>query len=125
MSVPTAILASLTFAARNGILMRSGRGLEQLAKVDTIVFDKTGTFTQGKAGVVGIYTDQTELTAMQVLQYAATAEQGLTHPVAEAITRHAASRVWNSRNVRHGSSTWARAWLPPSTGARFTLAATA
>ena len=88
-SVPTAILASLTFAARNGILMRSGRGLEQLAQVDTIVFDKTGTLTQGKAGVVGIYTDQTDLTAMEVLQYAATAEQGLTHPVAEAITRHA------------------------------------
>jgi P-type E1-E2 ATPase len=56
-SVPTAILASLTFAARNGILMRSGRGLEQLAQVDTIVFDKTGTLTQGKAGVVGIYTE--------------------------------------------------------------------
>ncbi len=88
-SVPTAILASLTFAARNGILMRSGRGLEQLAQVDTIVFDKTGTLTQGKAGVVGIYTDQSELNAMQVLQYAATAEQGLTHPVAEALIRHA------------------------------------
>jgi heavy metal translocating P-type ATPase len=88
-SVPTAILASLTFAARNGILMRSGRGLEQLAQVDTIVFDKTGTLTQGKAGVVGIYTDQTELNEMQVLRYAATAEQGLTHPVAEALIRHA------------------------------------
>ncbi|MFN8464857.1 MAG: heavy metal translocating P-type ATPase [Caldilineaceae bacterium] len=88
-SVPTAILASLTFAARNGILMRSGRGLEQLANVDTIVFDKTGTLTQGRAGVVGIYTDQTELNEMQILQYAATAEQGLTHPVAEALIRHA------------------------------------
>ena len=88
-SVPTAILASLTFAARNGILMRSGRGLEQMANVDTIVFDKTGTLTQGKAGVVGIYTDQSEFNAMQVLQYAATAEQGLTHPVAEALIRHA------------------------------------
>ncbi len=88
-SVPTAILASLTFAARNGILMRSGRGLEQLAQVDTIVFDKTGTLTQGKAGVVGIYTEHDDITAMEVLKLAATAEQGLTHPVAEAITRHA------------------------------------
>ena len=88
-SVPTAILASLTFAARNGILMRSGRGLEQLAQVDTIVFDKTGTLTQGKAGVVGIYTEHDGISAGEVLQLAATAEQGLTHPVAEAITRHA------------------------------------
>jgi heavy metal translocating P-type ATPase len=88
-SVPTAILASLTFAARNGILMRSGRGLEQMASVDTVVFDKTGTLTQGKAGVVGIYTETSGISPLEVLQLAATAEQGLTHPVAEAITRHA------------------------------------
>lgn len=88
-SVPTAILASLTFAARNGILMRSGRGLEQMAGIDAVVFDKTGTLTQGKAGVVGIYIENNRSTPTEVLQLAATAEQGLTHPVAEAITRHA------------------------------------
>ena len=124
-SVPTAILASLTFAARNGILMRSGRGLEQLAQVDTIVFDKTGTLTQGKAGVVGIYTEHDDITAMEVLKLAATAEQGLTHPVAEAITRHAANKPWNSRNARRGSIGWARAWRPPSAGVSSTWAATA
>ena len=88
-SVPTAILASLTFAARHGILIRSGRALEQLAKVDTAVFDKTGTLTRGRAGVVGIYTASEDVSADAVLQVAASAEQGLTHPVAEAITRHA------------------------------------
>ena len=62
-SVPTTILASLTFAARNGILMRSGRGLEQLAGVNAVVFDKTGTLTQGKAGVVGIYTEHDGISA--------------------------------------------------------------
>jgi heavy metal translocating P-type ATPase len=91
-SVPTAILSSLTYAARQGILIRSGRAVEQLAKVDTIVFDKTGTLTQGNAGVVGIYTTRDELNGDQILQLAATAEQGLTHPVAEAITRHARQR---------------------------------
>ncbi len=88
-SVPTAILASLTYAARQGILIRSGRAIEQLAKVDTIVFDKTGTLTQGSAGVVGIYTTAKAVDAEEVLRLAATAEQGLTHPVAEAIVRHA------------------------------------
>jgi heavy metal translocating P-type ATPase len=88
-SVPTTILASLTFAARNGILMRSGRGLELLSGVNAVVFDKTGTLTQGKAGVVGIYTEGDRISATDVLRFAATAEQGLTHPVAEAITRHA------------------------------------
>lgn len=88
-SVPTAILASLTYAARNGVLIRSGRAIEQLASVDTIVFDKTGTLTQGNAGVVGIYISERAVDRWEVLQLAATAEQGLTHPVAEAIVRHA------------------------------------
>lgn len=91
-SVPTAILSTLTYAARQGILIRSGRAIEQLASVDTIVFDKTGTLTQGNAGVVGIYTTRATMTDVDVLQLAATAEQGLTHPVAEAITRHARER---------------------------------
>ncbi len=88
-SVPTAILASLTFAARNGILIRSGRALEQLASIDTVVFDKTGTLTQGRAGVTAIYTQRPETDRAEVLQLAASAEAGLTHPVAEAIIRHA------------------------------------
>lgn len=92
-SVPTAILSTLTYAARQGILIRSGRAIEQLAQVDTIVFDKTGTLTQGNAGVVGIYTTRAELDGDTILQLAATAEQGLTHPVAEAITRHARERA--------------------------------
>jgi len=88
-SVPTAILSTLTYAARQGILIRSGRAIEQLAKVDTIVFDKTGTLTQGNAGVVGIYSARAGFNGDAILRLAATAEQGLTHPVAEAITRHA------------------------------------
>lgn len=88
-SVPTAILASLMYAARQGILIRSGRAIEQLAKVDTIVFDKTGTLTQGKAGVVAIFVADETLDPLEVLRLAATSEQGLTHPVAEAVVRHA------------------------------------
>lgn len=91
-SVPTAILSTLTYAARKGILIRSGRAIEQLAKVDAIVFDKTGTLTQGNAGVVGIYTSADSISDVEVLMLAASAEQGLTHPVAEAITRHARTR---------------------------------
>jgi Cu2+-exporting ATPase len=86
-SVPTTIMSALTCAARSGIFIRSGRALEVLAQVDTIVFDKTGTLTQGQAGVTGIEliagVDELEFWAL-----VATAEQGLTHPVAEAITRH-------------------------------------
>ncbi len=87
-SVPTTILSALTYAARNGVFIRSGRAIEILAKIDTVVFDKTGTLTQGHAGVTGIKLTS-GFSEREVLALAATAEQGLTHPVAEAIVRHA------------------------------------
>ena len=88
-SVPTAILSALTYAARQGVFIRSGRAIEMLARVDTIVFDKTGTLTQGHAEVVDICTLDRKYSDADILAIAATAEQGLTHPVAEAIVRHA------------------------------------
>lgn len=88
-SVPTAILSALTYAARQGVFIRSGRAIEMLARVDTIVFDKTGTLTQGHAEVVEICTLNRKYSDADILAIAATAEQGLTHPVAEAIVRHA------------------------------------
>ncbi len=88
-SVPTTILSALTYAARNGVFIRSGRAIEILSRIDTVVFDKTGTLTQGHAGIVDIKTTDVGVPALEVLSLAASAEQGLTHPVAEAIVRHA------------------------------------
>ena len=88
-SVPTTVLAALTYAARRGILIRSGRALEKLAQVDAVVFDKTGTLTQGEAVIVRVETEGKSTSPMQVLELAASAEQRLTHPVAEAIVRYA------------------------------------
>ncbi|NEU72894.1 cadmium-translocating P-type ATPase [Hassallia byssoidea VB512170] len=88
-SVPTTVLAALTYAARRGILIRSGRALEQLAEVDTIVFDKTGTLTKGEVDVVSVESLNPATSRLRVLELAAAAEQRLTHPVAEAIVRYA------------------------------------
>lgn len=88
-SVPTTVLAALTYAARRGILIRSGRALEQFAQVDTIVFDKTGTLTQGEVAVLGVESLNPSTPPLRVLELAAAAEQRLTHPVAEAIMRYA------------------------------------
>ncbi|MBD2491729.1 heavy metal translocating P-type ATPase [Aulosira sp. FACHB-615] len=88
-SVPTTVLAALTYAARHGILIRSGRALEQLAEVDTIVFDKTGTLTKGEVAVIGVDSFNPEVDSDRVLAIAAAAEQRLTHPVAEAVIRYA------------------------------------
>ncbi|TBR57086.1 heavy metal translocating P-type ATPase [Westiellopsis prolifica IICB1] len=88
-SVPTTILSVLTYAARNGVLIRSGRAIEILATIDTVVFDKTGTLTIGHAGVNDIDIMDDRFTKDEVLCLAATAEQGLTHPIAEAIVHNA------------------------------------
>ena len=88
-SMPTTVLASMTAAAKRGILIRSGRSLEKLAEVDTVVFDKTGTLTQGDVVVAGVTTLSSDTTTTRVLELAAAAEQRLTHPVAEAVVRYA------------------------------------
>lgn len=85
-SVPTAILASLNGAASRGILIRSGRALEALAEVDVVVFDKTGTLTTGEPALLHIEILDARYNSDDLLQLAASAEQGLNHPIALAIT---------------------------------------
>ena len=87
-SVPTAIMAALTRAGSQGLLIRSGRALEQLADIDVVVFDKTGTLTQGHPSVVHVELMGSGFTIERLIQLAASAEQGLNHPLAEAIVRY-------------------------------------
>ncbi len=91
-SVPTAVLAAMTSAAQAGVVMRSGRALEQLAGVDAVVFDKTGTITEGNPAVIGVESVASDVSPDDVLAIAATADQRLNHPVAEAIVGYAAAR---------------------------------
>ncbi|WP_218079907.1 heavy metal translocating P-type ATPase [Anthocerotibacter panamensis] len=91
-SVPTTILSALNFAARNGVYIRSGRAIEILSRVDTVVFDKTGTLTQGSPDVTDIKVIHPSFSTQQILTLAASAEQGLSHPVAAAIVRCAQER---------------------------------
>lgn len=88
-SLPTTFLAALHHASRHGVLIRSGRALEKLAQVDTLVFDKTGTLTKGDIDVVQVETVAGRMSARRLLELAAAAEQRLTHPVAEAVVRYA------------------------------------
>jgi hypothetical protein len=53
-AAPTAILASMAGAARQGVVIKSGRHIEQLAAMDTLTFDKTGTLTRGVPPVVDV-----------------------------------------------------------------------
>lgn len=87
-SMPTAFLGALNHTTRHGILVRSGRTMELLGEIDTIVFDKTGTLTQGNIQVIGVETVNDNITPQRLLQLAVSAEQRITHPVAEAIVNY-------------------------------------
>ncbi len=88
-SAPTAILATKAHAAQDGILIRSGHGLERLAAADAVVLDKTGTLTHGRPDVTEVVSLVPSLDANAVLTLAAAAEAGLHHVVARAIVRQA------------------------------------
>ena len=84
-AAPTAVLSFMTYAARNGIIIKSGKHIERLAEVDTIVFDKTGTLTHGVPVVRDVVSYQNHITPAHLLGLAAAAETRLQHPVAEAL----------------------------------------
>jgi Cu2+-exporting ATPase len=78
----------ITLIANQGILVKDGRALEALPKVDTIFFDKTGTLTKEELEVGKIILCD-ELGEDEILTYAASAERRFTHPIARAIIQKA------------------------------------
>ena len=89
LTVPTTILSALTHAASAGVYIRSGRVLELLAQVDTVVFDKTGTLTRNTSKVVGIEIVEPDVEEGEFLSLAASPGHYLTHPISEAIVDYA------------------------------------
>jgi len=88
LATPTAIMVSTGKGAELGILIKGGEALETAHKINTIVFDKTGTITEGKPEVTDIITVE-GINERQILQLAASAEAGSEHPLADAIVRNA------------------------------------
>ena len=88
-AAPTAVLSSMTHAARAGVIIKSGGHMEKLAQVDTVVFDKTGTLSQGTPHVVKTLSFSDRISADQMLALAVAAETHLQHPVAEALREKA------------------------------------
>lgn len=88
LATPTAIMVGTGKGAENGILIKSGEALETAHKINTIVFDKTGTITEGKPEVTDVVT-VSGITRERLLQIAASGEKGSEHPLGEAIVRAA------------------------------------
>ena len=91
LATPTAIMVGTGKGAEYGILIKSGEALEEASKIQTIVFDKTGTITEGKPAVTDLIT-AADVAEDDLLRLAAAAEKASEHPLAEAIVESAQKR---------------------------------
>ncbi len=90
LATPTAIMVGTGLGAQNGILIKNGESLEKAHKLTAIVFDKTGTITEGNPVVTDVHIFGIDRKTF--LQLLATAENRSEHPLAEAITRYCKDR---------------------------------
>lgn len=86
LATPTAIMVGTGKGAENGVLIKSGEALETAYKINTIVFDKTGTITEGKPQVTDVVTFS-KFDKNKVIEVASAAENNSEHPLGEAIIR--------------------------------------
>jgi heavy metal translocating P-type ATPase len=84
LAVPVALVAGLSRAAHFGVLIKGAKPLEALARIKTLILDKTGTLTDGRPQIVSIETHG-NLSKDEVLHYAAALDQASKHPIAQAI----------------------------------------
>jgi Cu+-exporting ATPase len=91
LATPTAIMVATGKGAGNGILIKGGEALETAHKIQTIVFDKTGTITEGKPEVTDVIVSSAQSTDF-LLQIVAAAEKNSEHPLASAIVLEAEKR---------------------------------
>lgn len=91
LAVPLVVAISTTLGARNGLLVRDRRGLEDARNLDTVIFDKTGTLTLGEFRVVELSVAEGE-SAENMLRIAAAVESESEHPIARGIVKTAVER---------------------------------
>ncbi|HEX9250674.1 MAG TPA: heavy metal translocating P-type ATPase, partial [Ignavibacteriaceae bacterium] len=86
LATPTALIVGMGKSAQNGILFKYGESLEEIHRADTIVFDKTGTITEGKLSVQDIYFNG--ISEDEFLSVISSLESKSEHPIARALTDH-------------------------------------
>ena len=91
LAVPVALVAGLSRAAKYGVLIKGASALEALARVRTMILDKTGTLTEGRPKIVSIEVFE-GFSEAEVLRLAASLDQVSKHPIAQAIVAAAKAR---------------------------------
>jgi Cu+-exporting ATPase len=93
LATPMSVMVAVGRGAHAGVLVRNAEALETLAKVDTLVIDKTGTLTEGKPTVEDVTIFESgALNGTELLRLAASLESASEHPLARAIVRAAQDR---------------------------------
>ncbi len=85
LATPTAVMAAVGQATKNGIIIKSGEALEAMGHVDTIAFDKTGTLTRGRLEVSDIVSFDRMMDKDVILSLTASAEAKSEHPLGKAV----------------------------------------
>jgi Zn2+/Cd2+-exporting ATPase len=102
LSVPSAILSSIAFGARHGVLFRGGAAIETLADVSVVAMDKTGTLTEGSLHLVGI--EPLIGTESELIAAACALARLSNHPVSRALAREADRRSLPVEPIRDATT---------------------
>jgi len=98
LATPISIMVAVGRAAQMGVLIRNGQALQTAGQISCVVFDKTGTITEGRPAVVEIKAFN-DFTQNQVLQWAASLELGSEHVLAGAVLRAVKEKGLNTLTV--------------------------
>jgi Cd2+/Zn2+-exporting ATPase len=98
LSTPLANIASLTKQAREGILVKGNKFIEQIQNIDVFAFDKTGTLTEGNLKIFDVYTYNSALKS-DVISIAASLEALSEHPIGKTIVNQAKEMNLNFQSV--------------------------
>jgi len=112
LATPTAVMMGTGLAAKNGILIKSGKALEIARNLDIVIFDKTGTLTKGEPSVTDVIKIKNDINENLILQIAASVEKNSEHPLAQAIVNKAKEKKINLSEVKNfqaipGHGVWA------------------
>ena len=106
LATPMSIMVAVGRGAHAGVLVRNAEALETLAKVDTLVVDKTGTLTEGKPQLGNIVVfEESEVSREQLLRLVASVERASEHPLAKAIVHAAEDEKLSTQSVEEFRAT--------------------
>ncbi|SDS52180.1 heavy metal translocating P-type ATPase [Gramella sp. MAR_2010_147] len=99
LATPMSVMVGVGKGAKNGVLIKNARALEEMNEIDTLIIDKTGTITEGKPSVEKVVSVAEEYRENEILRLIASVNAQSEHPLATATVKHA-----NAENVDYGEA---------------------